>query len=48
MKKNIQKDKEVNQTLEKEGCMVLSFWGKDIEKNSLECIEKIKSAWSEK
>ena len=45
--KNIQRDKEVNQILEKEGWKVLRFWGKDIEKNSLECIEKIKNVWSE-
>jgi DNA mismatch endonuclease (patch repair protein) len=48
IKKNIERDKEVNQTLEKQGWTVLRFWGKDIEKNSLECIKKIKNALAKK
>jgi DNA mismatch endonuclease Vsr len=40
--RNIQRDKEVNKKLNADGWLVLRFWGKEIEKNSLHCINKIK------
>lgn len=42
--RNIQRDKEVNIKLRKDGWLVLRFWGKDIEKKSLLCINKIEQA----
>jgi len=42
--KNIQRDNEVNKELMLEGWLVLRFWGKEIEKNSLLCIDKIEQA----
>jgi DNA mismatch endonuclease Vsr len=42
--RNIQRDKEVNRKLRMDGWLVLRFWGKDIEKNSLLCIHKIEQA----
>jgi DNA mismatch endonuclease Vsr len=39
--RNIERDKEVNKRLNDEGWLVLRFWGKDIQKNTLLCIEKI-------
>lgn len=42
--RNIQRDKEVNIKLRKDGWLVLRFWGKEIEKNSLLCINKIEQA----
>ena len=34
IRRNIKRDREVNQTLKKEGWTVLRFWGKDIQKAS--------------
>jgi len=42
--RNIQRDKEVNKKLTKDGWLVLRFWGKDIEKDFLLCIYKIEQA----
>jgi len=42
--RNIERDIEVNKKLESEGWLVLRFWGKEIEKNTLLCIEKIDQA----
>jgi len=41
IQKNIERDKEVNKSLEKDGWIVLRFWQKDIEDNLDECINKI-------
>lgn len=41
IERNIQRDKEVNEQLLKEGWIVLRFWGKDIEKNLDLCILEI-------
>jgi DNA mismatch endonuclease (patch repair protein) len=41
IQKNIERDKEVNKSLEKDGWTVLRFWQKDIEDNLDECINKI-------
>ena len=48
IKQNIERDKKVNQTLEKEGWTVLRFWGKEIEKSYTGCVNRIKKVWSEK
>ncbi len=41
IKRNIERDKEVNKRLESEGWTVLRFWGKDIETNTDKCVNKI-------
>lgn len=41
IERNIERDKEVNIELTKQGWKVLRFWGRDIEKNSLLCVNKI-------
>lgn len=38
---NIKRDKFVNNVLQKQGWKVLRFWGKDIQKNLAECMNKI-------
>ncbi|MET3537263.1 DNA mismatch endonuclease Vsr [Chryseobacterium limigenitum] len=43
IERNIQRDKEVNQELSKQGWYILRFWSKDIEKNLLSCVSQIKS-----
>ena len=35
---NIERDRKVNRLLKKDGWLVLRFWGKEIEQNSLLCI----------
>ena len=42
IERNIERDNEVNKTLENNGWIVLRFWGKDILKNTQGCFEKIK------
>lgn len=41
---NIQKDKQVNQTLQNLGWTVLRFWGQDIKKDITNCIAKIEES----
>jgi DNA mismatch endonuclease Vsr len=41
---NIQRDNEVNKKLADDGWLIIRFWGKEIEKNSLLCIRKIQDA----
>lgn len=41
LERNIQRDKEVNESLNHAGWTVLRFWQKDIEKNIDDCISKI-------
>ena len=41
---NIQRDKNVNEILNKQGWKVLRFWGNEIKKNSDECVSKIEKA----
>ncbi len=43
IERNIERDKEVNDELTKQGWKVLRFWGKEIEKNLLFCVQKIES-----
>ena len=48
IKRNIERDKEVNKRLKEEGWNVLRFWGKEIEKNTNMCLFKIKKEWIKK
>ncbi len=41
IQRNIERDKEVNENLLKEGWKVLRFWGKDISKNLQNCTDII-------
>lgn len=41
IKRNMDRDKEVNRMLKKEGWIVLRFWGKEIEKDLDGCVDKI-------
>ena len=41
IERNMQRDKEVNETLEKSGWTVLRFWGNDIKKNLQACADEI-------
>ncbi len=41
IKRNIEKDKEVNRQLKKEGWIVLRFWDFQIEKNLGKCIDAV-------
>ncbi len=45
IKRNIERDKEVNEKLRKEGWIVLRFWGKEIEKNTNQCLVKIRQEY---
>ena len=47
IERNIERDKEVNSQLLKEGWIILRFWGKDIEKKLQDCITKIVDAINE-
>lgn len=47
IERNIERDKEVNSQLLKEGWIILRFWGKDIEKKLQDCITKIEDAINE-
>ena len=47
IERNIERDKEVNKTLEDEGWKVLRFWGKDIKKHCKECADKVQIALEE-
>lgn len=41
IERNMERDREVNERLEKEGWTVIRFWGKDIRKNLDECVENV-------
>lgn len=41
IERNIERDKEVNEELLKNGWIILRFWGKEIEKDLLYCLRKI-------
>jgi len=43
IERNINRDKEVNEKLLKDGWKVIRFWGKEIEKNPHLCMLKIKN-----
>ena len=44
IERNIQRDKEVTQTLTDDGWIVLRFWGRDIKKKLSECADIIEKA----
>ena len=44
IQRNIERDKQVNDELEKSGWLVLRFWGKQITKDTQSCIELIEHA----
>jgi len=48
IERNIQRDIEVNQVLEELGWKVMRFWGEDVEKKLLLCIEKIEIVANER
>ena len=41
IEKNMERDREVNKKLEKDGWIVLRFWGREILQSSGKCLEKI-------
>lgn len=41
IERNMQRDREVNKTLKKDGWIVLRFWGNQIQKNIFTCLNKI-------
>jgi len=47
IERNIQRDAEVNEELLKNGWQVIRFWGKDIEKELLNCVIKIETEINE-
>lgn len=47
IERNIERDKEVNKELFKNGWKVLRFWGKEIEKDLVTCIAKIEHTINE-
>ena len=44
IERNMMRDREVNETLEKDGWTVLRFWGKEIDKNTSECADRVEAA----
>ena len=44
IERNMERDKEVNAELERQGWTVLRFWGRDIKKNLQECADIIEKA----
>jgi len=44
IERNIERDKEVTRILKSEGWIVLRFWGKEIEKSTARCADKIEAA----
>ena len=43
IERNIQRDIEVTEALQKEGWIVLRFWGKDIKKHLNDCVDQIEN-----
>lgn len=43
--RNIDRDKEVNQKLKKDGWIVLRFWGKQIQKELDKCVRQVKEVY---
>ncbi|WNY26017.1 very short patch repair endonuclease [Methanolapillus millepedarum] len=41
IERNMERDAEVNKELQRDGWIVLRFWGKDIKKNTGECVKEI-------
>lgn len=47
IERNIERDKEVNEELNNQGWIIIRFWGQDIKKNLLLCVEKVENAINE-
>lgn len=47
IERNIERDKEVNEFLTNDGWQVLRFWGKEVEKDLVNCVIKIEGAINE-
>lgn len=47
IERNIERDKEVSEELNKQGWTIIRFWGQDIKKNLLFCVEKVVKAINE-
>ena len=45
IKANIERDEKVTRELIEKGWKVIRFWGKDIERNLDECVNKVKAAY---
>lgn len=45
IKKNVERDEQINRTLKKEGWIVIRFWEHDILKNAEKCVAKIVSTF---
>lgn len=45
IERNIQRDTEVTQKLEKEGWVVMRFWGNEIKENVFACADEIEKIW---
>jgi DNA mismatch endonuclease Vsr len=48
IERNIERDKEVNEFLLKNGWQVIRFWGEEIENDVLSCVQTILKALNEK
>lgn len=47
IKANIERDEKVTRELIEKGWKVIRFWGKDIERNLDECVNKVKAAYGD-
>ncbi len=48
IERNMDRDREVNEKLEKEGWIVLRFWGKEIKKYTNRCLKKLEDSINQK
>ena len=46
--RNIERDKEVNEYLTKQGWIVIRFWGSDIKKDVITCADRIEAVYKER
>ena len=48
IERNMERDREVNEKLTQEGWIVLRFWGKEIKKDLLRCVDEIERVLRER
>lgn len=48
IERNMQRDIEVTEALQKEGWIVLRFWGKDIKKHLSDCVDQIENTLADR
>ena len=48
IERNMERDKEVNEHLKRDGWIVLRFWGNEIKKNAQSCADIIEAAIKER